>query len=66
MTGSVLISNNQGVSHPVAADDFCYPHSTLADDLMLMSGDLTPRGADRRRVEWLFEKCYSAGCKGNF
>jgi hypothetical protein len=39
--------------------------STLDNDLMVSSGDLTPRPADKRRIEWIFEKCYSAGCSGN-
>lgn len=41
------------------------PDSTISDDLMKGSGNLMPRGADVRRINWLFERCRSAGCIRN-
>lgn len=36
--------------------------STIADDLMVDSGDHSARAADQRRIDWLYETCQSAGC----
>jgi hypothetical protein len=36
--------------------------STYFDDLMTDMGHLTPNPADKRRIDWLFDKCTSARC----
>jgi hypothetical protein len=61
----------QQITHPITGNVVAGkyrvdPASTYFDDLMTSRGGITPRPADERRINWLFEQCRSAGCKKNF